>query len=62
MLKSTSRSTIPVYGFEPCRRCGRGDAAAVNSQPFTLHTAADKDNTEREQVERLFQHVSCCQE
>jgi hypothetical protein len=43
----------PVYGLSHAAAAA-GDAAAVNSQPFTLHTAADKDNTEREQVERLF--------
>jgi len=43
----------PVYGLSHAAAAA-GDASAVNSQPFTLHTAADKDNKEREQVERLF--------
>jgi hypothetical protein len=44
----------PVYGLSHAAVAAAGDAAAVSSQPFTMHTAADKDNTEREQVERLF--------
>ena len=43
----------PVYGLSHAAAAA-GDASAVSSQPFTLHTAADKNNTEREQVERLF--------
>jgi len=41
----------PVYGLSHAAAAA-GDGAAVSSQPFTLHTAADK--TEPEQVERLF--------
>jgi len=41
----------PVYGLSHAVAAA-GDGAAVSSQPFTLHTAADK--TEPEQVERLF--------
>ncbi len=41
----------PVYGLSHAAAAA-GDASAVSSQPFTLHTAADK--TEHEQVERLF--------
>jgi hypothetical protein len=41
----------PVYGLSHAAAAS-GDAAAIASQPFTLHTAADK--TEHEQVERLF--------
>jgi hypothetical protein len=43
----------PVYGLSHAAAAA-GDAAAVSSQPFTLHTAGGKDSTEREQVERLF--------
>ena len=43
----------PVYGLSHAAAAA-GDAPAVSSQPFTLHTAAEKDNAEREQVERLF--------
>jgi hypothetical protein len=43
----------PVYGLSHAAAAA-GDASAVSSQPFTLHTAPDKDNSEREQVERLF--------
>jgi hypothetical protein len=42
----------PVYGLSHAAAAAAGDAPAVSSQPFTLHSAADK--TEREQVERLF--------
>jgi hypothetical protein len=46
----------PVYGLSHAAAAagdgGAGQASAVNSQPFTMHTAAD--NAEREQVERLF--------
>jgi hypothetical protein len=42
----------PVYGLSHAAAAAAGDAAAVSSHPFTLHTAADK--TEPEQVERLF--------
>jgi len=41
----------PVYGLSHAAAAA-GDASAVSSQPFTLHSAVD--NTEREQVERLF--------
>jgi hypothetical protein len=41
----------PVYGLSHAAAAA-GDAPAAVSQRFTLHTAAD--NTEREQVERLF--------
>jgi hypothetical protein len=45
----------PVYGLSHAAAAAAGEAPAVSSQPFTLHTAADKaDKTEREQVERLF--------
>src|SRR5580658_1903583 len=43
----------PVYGLSHAAAAA-GDAPAVSSQPFTLHTATGKDNSEREQVERLF--------
>ena len=43
----------PVYGLSHAA-AATGDAPAVSSQPFTLHTATDKDNNEHEQVERLF--------
>jgi hypothetical protein len=43
----------PVYGLSHAAAAA-GDAPAVSSQPFTLHNAADKSNSEREQVERLF--------
>ncbi len=42
----------PVYGVSHAAAAASGEAPPVSSQPFTLHTAADK--TEREQVERLF--------
>jgi hypothetical protein len=41
----------PVYGLSHAAAAA-GDASAVSSQPFTLHSAADK--TEHEQVERLY--------
>jgi hypothetical protein len=41
----------PVYGLSHAAAAA-GDAPAVSSQPFTLHSAADK--TEPEQVERLY--------
>ena len=41
----------PVYGLSH-GAAAAGTASAVSSQPFTLHSAADK--TEHEQVERLF--------
>jgi hypothetical protein len=40
----------PVYGLS--QGTAAGAAPAVASQPFTMHSAPD--NTEREQVERLF--------
>jgi hypothetical protein len=43
----------PVYGLSHGAAAATAAApAAVTSQPFTVHTAADK--TDREQVERLF--------
>jgi hypothetical protein len=42
----------PVYGLSHAAAAGSGEAPAVSSQPFTLHTAADK--SEHEQVERLY--------
>jgi len=45
----------PVYGLSHAAAAAAGEAPeapAVSSQPFTLHTAADK--AEHEQVERLF--------
>jgi hypothetical protein len=43
----------PVYGLShAAAAAATGTASAVSSQPFTLHSAADK--TEHEQVERLF--------
>src|ERR1700693_5729928 len=42
----------PVYGLSHAAAAAAGDAPAISSQPFTLHTSAD--NTQREQVERLF--------
>jgi hypothetical protein len=42
----------PVYGLSHAAAAATGTASAVSSQPFTLHSAADK--TEHEQVERLF--------
>jgi len=41
----------PVYGLSH-GAAAAGTESAVSSQPFTLHSAADK--TEHEQVERLF--------
>jgi hypothetical protein len=41
----------PVYGLSHAAAAA-GEAPAVSSQPFTLHKAAD--NTEHEQVERLY--------
>jgi hypothetical protein len=41
----------PVYGLSHAAAAA-GDASAVSSQPFTLHSAADK--AEHEQVERLY--------
>ena len=42
----------PVYGLSHAAAAAAGDAPTVSSQPFTLHTTADK--AEHEQVERLF--------
>jgi hypothetical protein len=42
----------PVYGLSHAAAAAAGDAPAVSSQPFTLHSTLD--NSEREQVERLF--------
>ena len=42
----------PVYGLSHGTAAATAAAPAVTSQPFTLHTAADK--ADREQVERLF--------
>jgi hypothetical protein len=43
----------PVYGLSHATAAAAaGAATAVSSQPFTMHSSADK--SEREQVERLF--------
>jgi hypothetical protein len=41
----------PAYGLSHAAAAA-GDASAISSQPFTLHTATDK--SEHEQVERLY--------
>jgi hypothetical protein len=41
----------PVYGLSHAAAAAAGDASAVSSQPFTLHSV---DQAEHEQVERLY--------
>jgi hypothetical protein len=41
----------PVYGLSHAAAAAAGDASAVSSQPFTLHSV---DQAEREEVERLY--------